>query len=62
VERAIRPEEIGKRAADLKPDVLLRVYRGDEVLALWDLQDRETLRSGDILVLLQPARPAEDPR
>ncbi|MEW6248735.1 MAG: potassium channel family protein [Nitrospirota bacterium] len=61
VERAVRPEEIGKRAVDLKPDVLLRVYRGDEVLTLWDLQERETLRSGDILVVLQPARPAQEP-
>jgi voltage-gated potassium channel len=62
VERAIRPEEVGKRAADLQPDVLLRVYRGNSILTLWDLQDRETLRSGDILVLLQPARSAQDRR
>lgn len=58
VERAVKPEEVGKRATDLKPDVLLRVYRGETVLTLWDLQEREVLRTGDILVLLQPARPA----
>lgn len=51
----VQPEEIGKTAMDLQPDIVLRVYRGDTLLSLWDLKDGQALRSGDTLVLLKMA-------
>jgi len=52
LERTARPEEVGKTAVDLKPDVLLRVHRGTTLLSLWDLQEGQTLQAGDHLVLI----------
>jgi voltage-gated potassium channel len=51
-ERAVRPDEIGKTPADLKPDVLLRLYRGDRMLTLSELDHNGRLEAGDIMVLL----------
>ncbi len=51
-ERAVRPDEIGKTPADLKPDVLLRLYRGDRMLTLAELDHVGRLQAGDIMVLL----------
>jgi voltage-gated potassium channel len=55
-ERAVRPEEIGKTPADLKPDVLLRLYRGDRMLTLSELDLAGRLEAGDIMVLLTSLR------
>lgn len=52
VERTVRPEEIGKTPGDLKPDVLLRVYRGPDMLSLLELERSGRLEAGDILLLL----------
>lgn len=52
LERTVRPDEIGKTPADLKPDVLLRLYRGGTMLSLLELEQAGRLQAGDILVLL----------
>ena len=52
LERTVRPDEIGKTPADLKPDVLLRLYRGGTMLSLLELEQTRRLQAGDILVLL----------
>ena len=52
LERTVRPDEIGKTPADLKPDVLLRLYRGGTMLSLLELEQARRLEAGDILVLL----------
>lgn len=56
VERPVQKEEVGKTAADLKPSILLRVYRPttDTILSLAELDSNYTLRAGDVLVLLSP--------
>lgn len=56
-ERSVRPEEVGLTASDLRPDVLLRVYRRDKMITLQDLQAGCRLEQGDVLVLLH-ASPA----
>lgn len=52
MERAVEPHEVGKTAAGLRPDVLLRVYREGAILSLWDFQGNEPLHENDTLVLL----------
>ena len=52
VERVVRPDEIGKTPADLKPDILLRLYRGEQMLPLSELDRVEQLQAGDVMVLL----------
>jgi voltage-gated potassium channel len=52
VERAVRPEEVGKTPADLKPDVLLRLYRGTTIISLVELERAGRLQANDIMVLL----------
>lgn len=52
VERLVGPNEIGKTPADLKPDVLLRLYRGGLMFSLLELDEARRLQAGDILVLL----------
>lgn len=52
VERTVRHDEIGKTPADLKPHILLRLYRGEQMLALSELDKVERLKAGDIMVLL----------
>jgi len=56
LERKVRPDEIGKAPADLKPDVLLRLYRGSTMLSLLELEQAGRLQAGDILVLLTNAQ------
>ncbi len=51
-ERKVRPDEIGKTPADLKPEVLLRLYRGNQMLTLSELDRVGHLEAGDIMVLL----------
>ena len=52
VERAVRPDEIGKTPADLKPEFVLRLYRGPTMVSLLELEQAGRLQAGDILVLL----------
>lgn len=56
VERAVQPDEIGKTPADLKPDVLLRLYRGAAMVSLLELEQAGCLQAGDIMVLLTGAQ------
>ena len=58
VERSVRPDEVGKPASALKPDVVLRIYRDGSFLSLWELDHRRPLEPGDILVLLKAAQPS----
>ena len=55
-ERLVRPDEIGKTTADLKPDVLLRLYRGNQMLTLSELDRVGHLEAGDIMVLLTSSK------
>jgi voltage-gated potassium channel len=52
VERLVGPEEIGKTPADLKPDVVVRLYRGVTTFSLLELDEARRLQAGDILVLV----------
>lgn len=52
VERLVGPDEIGKTPADLKPDVLVRLYRDAAMFSLLELDQAGRLQAGDILVLL----------
>ncbi len=53
VERPVGPGEIGNTPVDLKPDVLLRLYRGAAMFSVLELDQAERLQAGDILVLLK---------
>ncbi len=56
VEERVQAQDVGKTAADLLPDVLLRVYRRGHIISLRDLQGDERLKEGDMVLLLrQPA-------
>jgi len=55
-ERAVRPDEIGKTPADLKPDLLLRLYRGNQMFTLSELDRIGCLEAGDTMVLLTSTR------
>lgn len=52
IERVVRPDEIGKTPADLKPDTLLRLYRGTLMVSLFELEQIGRLQAGDVMVLL----------
>ncbi len=52
IERLVGLDEIGKTPADLKPDVLVRLYRGTAMFSLLELDQAGRLQAGDILVLL----------
>lgn len=56
LERKVAPGEIGKAPADLKPDVLLRLYRGGKTFSLLELEQAGLLQAGDVLVLLTSAQ------
>lgn len=53
VERTVQPEEVGMTAADLIPEVLLRVYREGKILSLWDFGTTERFRENDTLLILK---------
>lgn len=56
VQRPVKPEEVGKTASDLLPEVLMRVYREGKILSFWDfLNNKEKLKSNDTLLLIQQA-------
>ncbi|HXV67608.1 MAG TPA: potassium channel family protein [Nitrospira sp.] len=54
LERQVGEDEIGKTAADLKPSIVLRVYRGTSVISMTEVQAGTPLQRGDLLVLLKP--------
>ena len=54
LERQVREDEIGKTAADLKPAIVLRVYRGTSVISMTDVQAGTPFQQGDLLVILKP--------
>jgi voltage-gated potassium channel len=56
VERTVRPEEVGKPPAVLKPDLLLRLYRGSHMFPLAALDQAGRLEPGDIMVVLKGSR------
>jgi hypothetical protein len=47
-------EEIGKMASDLKPAIVLRVYRGGTSISMTEVQNGTQLQRGDLLVILKP--------
>ena len=55
-ERAVRPDEVGKAPAALKPDILLRLYRGDKILTLAQLDSVDRLERDDIMVIVKSSR------
>ncbi len=55
IERPGHPNEIGKRPEDLKPEVLLRIYRGTTMIPLFELDQAGYLQEGDIVVLVTAA-------
>lgn len=59
LERTVRTDEIGKNPADLKPEVLLRLYRAGTILSLAELNQGCRFESGDIMVLLTSSQPNE---
>jgi voltage-gated potassium channel len=54
VERQVGEEEIGKTAADLKPAIVLRVYRGNTVISMTEVQVGAPLQREDLLIILKP--------
>jgi voltage-gated potassium channel len=52
VERPVRSDEIGKTPANLKPEIVLRLYRGATMVSLLEIEQAGRLQAGDILVLL----------
>lgn len=52
IERPVRPDEIGKAPADLKPDIVLRLYRKDLMLSFLELDRAGSLKAGDVMVLM----------
>ena len=55
-ERSVRRDEVGKSPAALKPDVLLRLYRGEKIIPLAELDQVSHLEEGDTMVLLKSSR------
>ena len=53
IERPVEPNEIGQTATALKPDILLRLYRGETVIQFWDLQEGQKMEAGDVLLILK---------
>jgi voltage-gated potassium channel len=53
IEREVREEEVGKTAADLKPAIVLRVYRGTSIISTTEVQGGIPLQRGDMLVMLK---------
>jgi len=54
LERLVRTEEVGKTATDLRPSIVLRVYRGNSVVSMIEIQEGARLQEGDLLVILNP--------
>lgn len=54
IERQVEEEEIGKTASDLKPAIVLRVYRGNTIISMTEVQTGAPFQRGDLLVILKP--------
>ena len=52
IERPVLADEIGKKPEDLKPDVLLRLYRGGTMLSFFEMDQAGYLQQDDTLLLL----------
>lgn len=55
IERPVLADEIGKKPEDLKPDVLLRLYRGGTMLSFFEMDQAGRLQQDDTLLLLAMA-------
>jgi len=53
-ERAVTPDEVGKRLRDLPDGIGLRVYRDGKNFGFWE-PEAEKLRAGDLLVQIIPS-------
>ncbi|MCC2642037.1 MAG: putative potassium channel NAD-binding component TrkA [Nitrospira sp.] len=53
IERTVEPQEVGQTAMSLKPNLLLRVYRKNEILGFWDFEDGRTFEHGDTLLIMR---------
>jgi voltage-gated potassium channel len=56
VERIVGQEDVGKSAAELHPEVLLRVYREGKIISLWEFRDGGRLVENDAILLLTPVK------
>lgn len=56
VERTVRANEVGQTPANLKPDLLLRLYRGEKMFSYLELDQVGALKDGDIMVLFTSLR------
>ena len=54
VEESAEDKDVGKTLEDIKPDVLLRIYRQGSILSPWDFSQDDRIEKGDILLLLRP--------
>ena len=52
VERPVGPDEIGKTPAQLKPDIVLRLYRKSGMFSFSELDRAGSLQAGDMMVLM----------
>jgi len=55
IERPVRADEIGKTPEDLRPEVLLRLYRGTTMVSCFELDHAGCLQQDDTLLLLAMA-------
>jgi len=55
IERPVRADEIGKTPEDLRPEVLLRLYRGTTMVSCFELDQAGCLQQDDTLLLLAMA-------
>lgn len=53
-ERAANPDEIGRTLADLRPRMIVRIYRDEKPIGFWKA-DKLPLREHDVLVEIVPA-------
>jgi voltage-gated potassium channel len=56
-ERMVLPEEVGHAGSRLKDGIIVRVYRGQDTIGFWEL-DQKPLQAGDLLLLIIRAEPA----
>ncbi len=52
IEQIIGPEEVGKTAEDMLPDVVVRVYRQGSIISLWDFKEKERFQEKDVVLML----------
>ncbi len=52
IEQVIGPQEVGKTAEDMLPDVVVRVYRQGSIISLWDFKEKERFQEKDVVLML----------